>query len=345
MKKKKLLSYLLVCAGISMAAQDVHFSQLTETPLLLNPANSGLGHDVLAIINYKEQWKSVGAAYKTLNVSTDFAILKKDKGNRVGIGVSLFSDKAGEGNMGTTTGILHLSGVIAVSDKNLVSAGIYSGFGQRNLQFDKLRWDNQFDGMGYNPDFPSGEPATFANHNYLDIGAGFAWMYGSGSSTLSSNDTRRFSAGIAVHHLNKPVYSFYGDNNQRLPMKIVMHGNAGIGIKNYNLVLEPSFIVMIQGSHREITPGLMLKYITQEASKYTGRRKPSAFALGGYLRVGDALVACARYEISNWAIGTSYDINISDLKSATKAQGGFEVSLRFMFPGPFSSAASSPLMN
>jgi len=35
-------------------------------------------------------------------------------------------------------------------------------------------------------------------------------------------------------------------------------------------------------------------------------------------------------------VATTYDINISDLSAASRARGGFEVSIRFMTPDPFS---------
>lgn len=344
MKTKYLLPATFLF-GMALNAQDVHFSQSTETPLLLNPAQAALGHDVLAVINFKDQWKSVGSSYRTFNVSTDVAVLKKSTGSRMGIGIDVFSDKAGDAKMGTTTGALHLSGVIAADDHNLLSAGVSGGFGQRSLSYDKLYWDSQYNGMQYDATLPSGEPLTFANHGYLDLSAGVGWFYGDGHSTLSSNDARTINLGFAVHHINKPVYSFYGDQDQRLPIKYIFHGQADIGIKNYSLILEPSYLVMIQGGHREITPGMIVKYTPREASKYTGRIKASAFLLGGYFRVKDAVVIATGYEFSNWSIRMSYDVNVSNLKTATQARGGFELALSFIAPNPFGGSKSTRLFD
>ncbi len=341
------LSLPLFFLPLFLSAQDVHFSQLTETNLLLNPAEAGLGHDILAELNYKDQWRSISttSAYKTFNVSTDFALFKKSNGNRLGLGVNVFSDKAGDAGMSTTTGNLHLSGVLAANDNNLFSIGIYGGFGQRSLQYSALNWDNQYDGMHYNSSLPSGEPQTFSNHNYLDMGAGVAWFYGKGHSTMTSNDQRTFNIGFSVQHLNQPSYSFYGDGGQRLPMKYVAHGTADFGVRNYSLVLEPSYLVMVQAGHHEIDAGMLVRYIFQDASKYTGRKKPSSFGLGGYYRVNDAFVLDTRYEFSNYSLGMSYDINMSNLKTASRAKGGFEVSLRFMNPNPFDKSTSSKLFD
>lgn len=345
MKKINLIFPVVFLFCFSAQAQDIHFSQSSETPLLLNPAEAGLGHDLLAVINFKDQWKSVGAPYRTFNVSTDFSVLKKKSGSHMGIGVNVFSDRAGDAGMGTTTGALHISGVIAANDKNLFSAGISGGFGQRSLQMQKLYWDNQYDGSQFNPALSSGEPANFSNHGYLDISAGGAWFYGDGHSTLSSNDARTINLGFAVHHLNKPLYSFYDDQSQHLPIKYIFHGQADIGIKNYSLILEPSYLIMIQGGHREITPGMIFKYVPHEASKYTGRVKASAFLLGGYFRMKDAVVIATGYEFSNWSVRMSYDVNISNLKTASQARGGFEMAISFVAPNPFGGGSTSRLFD
>ncbi|MBI3511479.1 MAG: PorP/SprF family type IX secretion system membrane protein [Bacteroidetes bacterium] len=334
--------------SLSLGAQDIHFSQMTESSLLMNPAEAALGHDVMAIINYKDQWRSVSAlsAYKTFNVSADMAVLKKDNGSRLGAGLNVFSDCAGDAGMTSNIGNLHLSGVLAANANNLFSAGIYGGFGQRTLKYDQLNWDNQYDGMHYNSALSSGEPSTaFANHNYFDIGAGVAWFYSRDHATLSSNDQRSFNIGFSVHHLNQPSYSFYGDNSKRLPMQIVAHGVGEIGLKNYNMVLEPAYLFMMQAGHREINAGMMIRFLLQDASKYTGRKKPSAFAVGGYYRFGDAIVISTRYEFSDFAIGMSYDVNMSDLKAASRAKGGFEISLRYMTPNPFEKTNTSKLFD
>lgn len=330
-----LLSAALFATFAHMNAQDVHFTQSTESPLLLNPSQAGMGHDILATVNYKTQWKSVTTPYTTINVGADLGLFGAGNENHMGLGVNVYSDKAGDGTMSTTFGSLNISGVLKPADNNLISGGIAAGFGQRSLQYNQLTWDNQYDGQSFDASRPSGEPGTFNNHTMLDISAGVSWYYGSRTSTITSNDARIFSAGFALHHINQPSYSFYGDGDQKLPMKFIAHGKANIGIKNYSLILEPSYLVMIQAGHREITPGMMVKYVPKEASKYTGRVKASAFCLGGYYRHKDAFAACARYEYSNWSAGFSYDINISNLNTVSNAKGGFEISLRFMTPDPF----------
>jgi type IX secretion system PorP/SprF family membrane protein len=329
--KRKLIIAAVLALPVFAAAQDIHFSQLTETPLLVNPALAGLAHEAFATVNYRDQWKSVtNNPFKTFNFGADVSCLEGKSGSHAGVGIDFFSDKAGDAHMSTTTGQLHLSGVIVANEYNMFSAGVFGGFGQRSLTYDKLYWDNQYVGGSLDPTAPSLEPNTVANRTYADIGAGLAWYYGTGNNTISSNDAKNFTLGFAVHHLNQPVYTFYGNNDAKLPMKLVAHGNAELGIKNYSLVLEPGYVVMIQGGHHEINAGMLVKYWMQEASHYTGRKKPAAIVLGGYYRFADAMNIVAGYEMYPFRLGFSYDVNLSNLTSASRSRGGFEISLRFI---------------
>ncbi len=341
MKTKNILFSLAILGSALLNAQDIHFSQITETPLLLNPSQAGLGHDVRASVNYKDQWRSVvSAPYKTISASADFALLKKSSGTHLGLGVNFFNDKAGDANMATTFGQMHIAGIVGLNATNQLSVGVVAGYGQRSMNYSNLIWGNQYDGQQYDPSIGSGETQPYSSFNYLDIGAGISWLFGAGNATMTSKDAKIFNIGIAAHHLNKPAYSFYGESANKLPMKLVFHGNATIGLKNTNLILEPSYFVAIQGGHQEITPGVMFKYVLGQSSVYTDRKKTSAFSLGAYFRVKDAIVPMVRYEFTNWSIATSYDINISGLSAASRARGGFEVSVRFMTPNPFGAKSS-----
>lgn len=341
--KSTHLTFLFVLFGgliaISVNAQDIHFSQFDETQLQLDPADAGVQHDVRVVTNYKNQWQTVGSPYKTFALSADTRLLR-DKKHHLGLGIDFFSDKAGDANLKSNQVNLSLSGIINVSEYSKISAGLMTGLAQRSITVDGLQWGNQYDGMAYDASLPTGETASPQSFNFVDLGAGMEYSYGNSEMYISANDARRINIGVAIFHPHNPTYTFYGDNTQILHTKYVFHGNAAIGVKNTNLVLKPSYIVFLQGGVKEITPGLTFQYILQEGSKYTGRKKPAAFSIGGYYRVKDAFIAVAKFEYSNYAIGFSYDVNISKLTTVSKARGGFEVSLRFISPSAFGKRIS-----
>lgn len=335
---KKTVNRLLLGGAVVMGqysmAQDIHFSQFDETPLQLNPANAGVQHDIRIITNYKNQWQSVGSPYKTFALSGDFKLLKKKK-NNLGIGLDFFNDKAGDANLSSNQVNLSITGIVPLNDKSTLAGGIMGGFAQRSIQLNGLAWGSQYDGMNYNASLPTGETAGTSSFTYFDMGAGLEYHYSSDEMYISANNARKVTIGVSMFHPQRPVYSFYGQQEQRLHTKYVLHGEGAFGIQNSNLVLKPSYIIFMQGGVTEVTPGLSFQYILQEGSKYTGHKKPSAFSIGGYYRVKDAVLAVAKFEFANYAIGFSYDINLSKLKTVSSARGGFEISLRFISPSAF----------
>lgn len=324
----------LVSTTNSASAQDIHFSQFDETPVQLNPASAGVQHETRIILNFKNQWQSVGSPYRTYAFSGDVKLLKKKK-HQMGMGIDFFSDKAGDAAFGSTQFNFSLSGIINLNDKSLISAGLAGGMAQRGISnTNKFQWGNQYDGMHYNESMLSGE-APVANFSFFDMGAGLNYSYGTDEAYISANNARKINIGVAVFHPHRPAYSLYGDKSERLHTKFVLNGNASIGMPNSNLVLKPSYIIFLQGGVKEITPGMTFQYILQEGSKYTGLKKSSAFSIGTYYRMRDAFIAIVRFEYSNYSIGFSYDVNLSKLRTVTTTRGGFELSLRWVYPNAF----------
>ncbi len=317
----------VLCLSTIAFAQDIHFSQFDETPLQLNPANAGTKYQLRAIANYKSQWQSVNAPFKTFAASIDSRILKSKKHN-LGLGVDLFTDNSGGGQLKTTQANFSLSGIIMLNEKNRLSGGMMVGYAQRALTTSGYQWGNQYDGMKYSSLLPTGELASGGNYSFVDLGAGLAYNFATRQTDMSANDQKRVTVGVSLFHPHQPAYSFYGDAT-RLFMKMVFHGDAAIGISNTNVILKPSYIVFVQGPTKEITPGLSAQYVLQGVTKYTGNKKFTALSIGGYYRALDAFIAVVKFDYDNSSIGVSYDINFSKLSPASSSRGGLEISLRF----------------
>ena len=75
MKKSAIILFLV--GVMSFNAQDLHFTQFYNTPMKLNPANTGaFKGDLRVISNYRNQWSSIESPYKTFGFSVDLPILK-----------------------------------------------------------------------------------------------------------------------------------------------------------------------------------------------------------------------------------------------------------------------------
>ena len=346
-----LISILLLFLGEKGWDQDIHFSQFTQAPLSFNPANAGTTTWIRGVINYKNQWQTV-VPYNTIAASFDQKLKKRwiqrerktrtllfkassEKG--LGWGVNAYNDKAGDGHMGTLQGNFFLAYQIQLAKESMLAAGIQGGFVQRSINYNGLYWENQYDpsaSNGFNQGLSAGENFSSNHFIYPDVAAGIIYTYKKNERYMRGNDQRDFQVGGAVFHINRPKYSFIG-TSEKLDPRIILHSNGILGISNTNMALVPSVLFAQQGSNREILAGSLIRYMLKEDSRYTGYVKGAAVSAGGYYRAKDAFVVAGLFEFSAYAIGVSYDINTSKLKTATSGRGGVEIVLRFLNPSPF----------
>jgi len=343
MKKKLWLLLLPLAITFSyekINAQDIHFSQFWMAPLLQNPSLAGALYDKQGILNYKNQWGSVASPYKTINASYDMTFFKKrNKQGFWGAGLNVFSDKAGDSEMGTLQANLNIAYHIKLDKKNTLGAGLMGGFAQRSISFGALQWGSQYDGNNFDSGLPTGEPQGSESITFIDGGAGIVWSFAKGEDYMTANDRIKINVGAAVFHLHEPRYSFY-NRSERLHAKWVAHGNFLYGIRNTDLSIVPGFMYYRQESAQEILVGSLFRYIIRESAKYTGFISGSALSVGFHMRTEDAAIVSAFIEKGLYTFGICYDLNTSDLKTASDMRGGIEISLRYAAPGPFAARSS-----
>src|SRR5688500_8890138 len=103
MKKLNLVAVICVSC-LAVAGQTHHFSQFYSTPLLVNPAATGLTAGPYRLAgNYRSQWNAGGSPYTTFTFSGDAHILSQSlpEGNRLGLGLVLLNDKTLDGAVQT----------------------------------------------------------------------------------------------------------------------------------------------------------------------------------------------------------------------------------------------------
>ncbi|MFA4852896.1 MAG: PorP/SprF family type IX secretion system membrane protein [Bacteroidales bacterium] len=320
-----------------LKAQDAQFSQFYNSPLTLNPSLTGAFNGGIRLLaNYKDQWRSVSAPYKTFAFSCDMGLGKKtQKTGFLGAGISFLSDKAGDSQLGINQVNLSLAYHVQISGYHTLSGGIMGGFAQRSINFNNLQWSSQYIDGKYDPNLPSYETGYSNNKSYSDFGAGLQWTYSKGEMYTTANNQFNMNAGIAFFHVSQPNVSFYSASKDNLPIKMAIHTNILIGFKNSKRSLIPSFEYVQQGPLKNIVAGVLLRLKLIDESKYTGFIKGAAISLGGHCRIGDAVIPQIMMEFASYAIGLSYDVNTSGLTSVTSGKGGFEISLRYLNPNPF----------
>ena len=326
-----LLVLLCLLTGLQSFAQDIHFSEFYMSYLTLNPAAAGAFKDMDATTNYRSQWGSVTAnPYKTMAIAGDMRIRKKMRNTILAVGLNIFQDQAGDGNLSTLQANFSLAAHIHLDRHSILSAGLNGGVGQKSLNTSSLTWDNQYVNGAYNAAAPSLESVHSSSFFFPDFGAGVMYQYNKSEMYISGNDKMHIDIGASVTHLTQPNLSFESHASDLMFMRFAVIGNSLIGLKNTPLSLMPGFVFYRQGPVQEIQAGSMLKYNLKENSKYTGYIRSASVAWGAYYRWDDALVATFLLELANYAIGFSYDANLSKLTPASYARGGFEVSLKYV---------------
>jgi type IX secretion system PorP/SprF family membrane protein len=341
MKNYKIFKYYIAFAILSLShytiGQDTHFSQYNMAPLTQNPAMAGAIYGFQANFNYRDQWRAIGAPYKTLALSTDVRLNRRRARNGfLAGGITFYNDKAGDAGLKTNQGSFNLAYHAKLDRHQTLGGGIQIGMIQRSIGNSGLQWGNQFDGTNYNGTLSNNESISVSSFSALDIGLGAVWSFNNadGDINVTDNHDLNFNFGISAFHINRPKYSFLG-SDERLPIKFVAHGEGIISIQESEWGIVPGLMFYSQGKTRQLNIGILLRYLIQPQSKFTGIKNSSALYLGAYIRARDAIIPSIVFDYAGWSFGMSYDINISKLTQASQARGGLEFSLRFNSKNPF----------
>jgi len=231
--------------------------------------------------------------------------------------------------MGTNQVNLSLATFIKTGALSTLSLGLQGGIVQKSVNFSKFIFSNQYNGNAYDPTITSNEMEGSRSFIYADVAAGVLWNYIREESAIGQNDQLSANAGVAMFHINKPREKFLTTTDERMFSKFVVHGTVLFGIPHSNVGIMPSFMLQFQGPQKEILVGAMVKYYLKNDSKYTGYIRRSSFGLGAYYRNQDALIVSALFELGQYAIGLSYDLNTSGLTKVSTLRGGPEITVRF----------------
>lgn len=341
--KKIVAGIVGLMALHQVGAQDLHFSQTAQTPLLINPGACGVfdGWERV-IVNHRNQWLGAGTQFMTTSIAADVNLGKSRMNDKayLGAGIMFFNDIGGDASYGVQTGSLTLSGVLPMGGSgHTLSAGIQGGFGMRKADFSRLSFYNQFDGTGFDNTIPSGEQNEAVSFTYMDASAGVYYLFDGGQSTFQRNNDFKFQFGLSGYHLNAPTLDYSGIAGEKLHRKFVAHTGFVTDIAGSPWGIDASALQFMQtgfqnsektlSGHFETILGFMLRYRFENSTKMTGLSHDAFFAFGLYARLKDALVPSVMVDWRGFQFGISYDVTVSDLRNAYKG-GSLEFSLSYV---------------
>ncbi|MDC1186273.1 PorP/SprF family type IX secretion system membrane protein [Crocinitomicaceae bacterium] len=318
---KRQILFFILFTGISFNknwAQDIHWSQFPDNPIYQSPGQAGnFKGDFRFIANYRDQWRSVTVPFQTLSVSADSRIVTK-KQKEIGYGLLVFQDVVGDGQLKT----LEIQGNVNVfiplnKDSSFsIRPGINLGMNQRRLNANKFYFDNQFNGVEFDPGLSKNEVFQTDSKTNLSTGIGtvFDWKI---------NSKGKLNSGIGFYNLNRPNQGFFGQTITR-DIRTNIFANYEHQLHS-DLFLKPSANISLQGKYREVVLGSSIKYILNN-QKVVYR----AVQGGVWYRLKDAIYFSAGMDYQNWFFGVSYDLNFSKLTQASGARGGIEFAVRYI---------------
>lgn len=332
MKKIKILS-ICFFLGLITYGQDVHFVQTSSTPILINPAATGVfqGWERVSLA-HRQQWFTIGAPYMTSQISADINLFKQVQDKQkahMGVGINFYNDIAGDGKLGTNQGSLLVSGIVNIAENQTLSAGLEIGAAQQSIKMQNLTWGSQFDGEGFDSDIVPGEGNSAATLVYADMGAGIFYNMQNVTSTMARKEVQRLYAGVSYYHLTTPSRQFYNGSVDKLNAKLVGQVGAEMDIPNSKFVFAPSVVYINQGPNNMILGTLAGKFRIKEGTKYTGIYNNTYLNFGLTYRSKDAIAPIIGLELANYRLGLAYEFNVSPLQSSTNSQGSFEITFQW----------------
>lgn len=308
---------MFIGCNFHSVAQDLHFAQYLNAPLLVNPANTGFipEGDYRFGVNYRKQWANIGNPYKTFSVFGDGQFFtSKFENGWIGIGGALLNDVAGTGNLTTTRAFGSIAYHQQLGLGSLLSTGFNIGWVNKKIDFSKLTFDNQWNGKFFDIEAPSNEPFITNQINYFTLQAGVNYAY-----YPSENAYMNF--GVSVSNINRPKESFFSTSltDTRLATRVTMFANGSFRASDA-WILNPNLYVSKMTSAWEVVAGI-------NAQRKLSERGETQVVLGGYFRSGDAFIPLVGFQQSGFRFTFTYDATISALKNFNQSRGAYEFSI------------------
>lgn len=324
MKKteKILLSFVVffIIANGHGYAQDLHFSQWFNAPLITNPANTGFipDADYRLGANYRDQWSSIMTEpYKTMSIWGDAQIFRnKIENGWMGLGGVILRDEAGSGNLTSTQAYASVAYHQMLGFSSLLSLGFNVGWINKRINSANLKFPDQFDGKFFDNTLPTSVQIDQPNVSLFDMQAGMNYAY-------FPTDKMYINAGFSVWHLNHARESFFITDpagfDSRLPSRYIGFLNGSFKTSDL-VIVNPMAYYSNQAGSSEMVLGLNAQYnLSSDGDQQI---------VGGlYFRVGDAVIPMIGFIYKNIKLSFTYDATVSSLKNASNGLGAWEFSL------------------
>lgn len=338
MRKIYILTATLFLAAISVA-QDIHYSQFYNAPLLLNPALTGMTSGAGRLsITYRNQWFGATnsgffkSPYMTTALSGDLPI--KIKNDALGLGLFIANDQAGANTFSTFITQASVSYIKTLGKKrnHRLSAGFQFGYTHQSIKVENFQWASQFsqETNQFSPGSTSYNPENIGSNRvgYLNLNFGLFWY-----SKLT--DIVSMYTGGSFYNVTTPKHNILPNQKRDLYWRWNVQGAFDITLgERYHIL--PSGQFMRQGVNDQLNTGL--GFGIDFKGRGSRADEPMSLTIGLYNRIhnltkgvtSDAIIPYISFDIKRFRLGISYDATISSLKTSSPG-GACELSVGYTF--------------
>jgi len=302
-----IISIILSVTG---RAQDPVFSHFYSNGIHLNPAWAGVEGPAKVFLGYRNQWPNSGSSYITYQASFDQYIEKLHGG----LGVRVLNDKQGDAAFNTFDFALMYSYQFRVSRWLQLAGAIQAGVGQQSFNPSNLVFGNMIDPVSGSIGQQLENISPYSEI-YPDFAAGVTAFY------------KGVYAGVAAHHLLKPVITAKNDPSGFIPRKYTAHIGAIIPIMDKSigrelLQLSPNMVFIQQQNIQQINYGLEVIYKGVMGGLWF--RHDMVFNYGN-------IIFSAGYSTNSVRFRYSYDAAMSSPTIRLPSMGAHEFSLLIIY--------------
>lgn len=315
----RILSFSIIAlvAELTAGAQDLHFSQFFNNPLVTNPANTGFipDADYRLGASYRNQYSAIMAQpYQTMSIFGDAQVFRdRIETGWMGLGGVILQDVAGTGSLTSTKAYASIAYHQELGLSSLVTVGFNVGWANKRINQSKLTFPDQFNGTFFDASIPTSAVLANNNINYFDLQVGMNYAYFPTQSVY-------IHAGYSIQHVNRPKETFFQTTgNDQISMRHIAFMEALLKVAD-NVIINPNMYYTLQAGASEFELGLSAAYnLTEHGEKQV--------IAGVFYRYADAFIPMVGIELNNLRFTFSYDATVSALRNYNNTYGASEFNL------------------
>ena len=323
LRSQVFFTLFIVMASLSnLASQNAVFSMYDNTFAYLNPANTGdFVGNWRGATSYRSKGYGLSEPYTTSVTSFENHFYYYSQ--MINIGFVYLNDNSASRTFPLNEFGVSLAQDVRVNQLAYFRLGIQLCFSNRQFTLDGQTFPEQYDRNigGYNPQLPMSESFASTSTSYLKVNVG---------STYFINNSYHLKFGVAARQLNRPIESFYGqDNRLGVQWSATFSSLKNLGSSyfvkpsvNYNYQQQNGLLLISCGGGLYVAPnefklqsffgGVVLRYGTE------GQVQDFGINLG--------LTA------NNWTIQMGHDFNVSSQQLNLAPSSAMEISIIYTRP-------------